>query len=183
MEFSWIILACVVVVNTLYILAMFVAQECDWSLPPHYTFIPGTNQRFLGLQNFHTMTWGDLLGIPLIVNAFVHLAVNGLISPWQWLVFLVIAIVDAWGFRKMCVGPNHKPDMGFPETGKVSWIGFIHLPYHGVGVAMSVLAIWHIITGDLRGPVLYVALAGGVIYIASFVADIRAGNFDPLRRV
>jgi hypothetical protein len=48
---------------------------------------------------------------------------------------------------------------------------------------MSVLAIWHIFTGDLYGPVLYVALVGGVIYIASFIADIWAGNFDPLRRV
>jgi hypothetical protein len=128
------------------------------------------------------MTWGDLIGIPLIINAFWHLVVNGNIGQWQWLIFLAIAVVDAWAFRKMCVGKNHKPDMGFPEIGKVSWIGFIHLPYHGVGVAVSVLIIWHIIAGNLWGPVLYVALIGGAIYIASFIADIRAGNFDPLKK-
>lgn len=183
MEFSWQILIAVFLVNLLWIGVMFAIQELDESLPLHYCFIPGTNQRFLHMQDFHTMTWGDLIGIPLIANMFVHLAMNGFVGSGQWLAFFIIAIVDAVGFRKMCLGKNHKPDMGFPEIGKVSWTGFAHLPYHGVCVAMTVLSVWHIALGNLRGPVLYVGLAGGVLYLASFIADIRSGNFDPLKRV
>jgi len=113
----------------------------------------------------------------------VHLAVNGFINSWQVPLLIVVAVVDGLGFWKMCLSKDHKPDQGFPEIGKISRHGLSHLPYHGAGVAMSLLIIWHLAVGNLRGPVLYVALLGGVIYISSFVADIKSGNFDPLKKV
>jgi len=112
----------------------------------------------------------------------VHLVINGHVAIWEWAIAILITVTDGYGFMKMCLTQNHKPDQGFPEIGKVSWHGLSHLPYHGAGVAMSFLTIWHIVTGDLRGPVLYVGLVGGVIYIASFIADIKVGNFDPLKK-
>lgn len=116
---------------------------------------------------------GRFFAIPLIANAFAHLAMSGFVWSWQWVIFAVIAVVDGLGFWKMCLGENHKPDQGYPEAGKISWHGLSHLPYHGVFVAMSIFVIWHIFVGNLRGPVLYVALLGAMIYIVLFVADIR----------
>lgn len=181
MEFSWQILVAVFIANLCWMGAMYALQQIDKSLPPRHSLIPGTKQKFLYMQDFHTMFWGDAIGLTLIVNAFVHLAVNGHVALWEWVVLLLIIVADGFGFMKMCLTKDHKPDQGFPEIGKISWHGLSHLPYHGAGVAMSLLSIWHIVSGDLRGPVLYVALAGGAIYIASFIADIKTGNFDPLK--
>ncbi len=182
MEFSWATFLSVVVVNVLCVGVMYVLQEVDLSLPPRHSLIPGTNQKFLYMQDFYTCLWGDLLGVPLIANAFMHLARNGFITAEGWFIFTIIVIVDGVGFLEMCLGKNHKPDQGFPAVGQVSWHGLSHLPYHGVGVAMSLFCIWHIIVGNLKGVPLYLGLAGGAIYIAFFIADIKTHNFDPLKK-
>lgn len=183
MNFSWMTLAAVVVVNALYVGFMYLLQVADKNLPLRHSIIPGTQQKFLYVQDFYSCTWGDLIAIPLVVNAFVWLTMHGFVRSWQWLIFAIIAVADGSGFLMMCLGDVHKPDQGFPEIGKVSWHGLSHLPYHGVGVAMSVLVIWHTINGNLRGPVMYVALLGGVLYLVTFAADVVSGNFDPLKRI
>jgi len=180
-EFSWTVLLVVFAANAGYMAFMYFLQAVDWSLPPRHSVIPGTAQKFIYMQDFHTCSWGDFFAIPLIANAFVLLAMGGYFR--EWLVFSIIVVADGAGFWKMCLGKDHKPDQGYPKAGKISWNGFSHLPYHGVGVAMSLFTIWHAFAGELRGPVLYLALAGGVIYIASFITDIKSGNFDPLKRI
>lgn len=183
MDFSWEILLGVFIVNSVWIGAMFVAQELDLSLPPWRTKIPGTNQKFLHIQDFWTMTLGDNIGVPLINTAFAHLAAYGYLGAWHWVAFGVLVIAFMVQFAKMCMGPNHKPDMGFPAAGKISWVGIIHLPYYGTGMAAGAFCVWFIWTEVLRGPVLYVGLAGAVVYTLSFIAEIKSGNFDPLKRV
>ena len=91
MEFSWLIFVSVAVFNFLCIGAILVAQALDKSLPPRNSAIPGTRQdpddpksppqKFLYIQDFWTMTWGDGIGVLLIVNAFVHLAVKDINQP------------------------------------------------------------------------------------------------------
>lgn len=183
MDFSWEILLGVVIVNSVWIGAMFLAQELDISLPPWRSIIPGTNQRFLHIQDFWTMTLGDNAGVPLINTAFVHLVMNGRLGMWHWIAFGWLVLAFMVQFAKMCLGSNHKPDMGFPAAGKISLVGIVHLPYYGIGMAAGVFCIWFIFTGDLRGPVLYVGLAGALVYAFSFVAEIKSGNFDPLKKV
>ena len=183
MEFSWMVLTGVIIANLAWIGVMFVAQQLDKSLPPHNSIIPGTNQRFLHMQDFWTMTWGDIVGVALINTAFVHLAVNGCLGVWHWVAFGVLVVALMVQFARMCTSNNHKPDMGFPDIGKISCTGILHLPYFGVGVAAGAFCVWFIITGDLRGPVLCVGLAGGIFYALCFVAEIKSGNFDPLKRI
>ena len=180
MEFSWLIFVSVVVVNVLCMGVMLIAQSLDKSLPPRNSTIPKTNQKFLYIQDFWTMTWGDGVGVPLIVNAFVHLAMQDTTNLW-WGLF--VAVVSVLGFLKMCLGKNHKPDYGFPDIGKISCAGILHLFYFGAGIAASVMCAWNLVTGDLRGPVMWVALAGGAFYIGCFIAEIRSGNFDPIQRI
>ncbi len=179
MDFSWLIFVAVMVINDLWMGAIFLAAQLDKSLPTWYSIIPGTNQKFLPPKGFWTMTYGDLIGVPLIVNAFVHLAMQDIANLWWG---LPIAMVSTGIFAKMCLGENHKPDYGFPDIGKISLAGILHLPYFGVGIGASAMSVWSIFTGELTGPVLWVALAGGAIYIACFVAEIKFGNFDQIKR-
>ena len=189
MEFSWLIFVSVAVFNFLCIGAILVAQALDKSLPPRNSAIPGTRQdpddpksppqKFLYIQDFWTMTWGDGIGVLLIVNAFVHLAVKDITNLWWG---LPIVLISGLGFLKMCLGKGHKPDYGFPDIGKVSLAGILHLFYFGAGIAASVICVWNLITGDLRGPVMWVSLAGGAFYIICFVLEVRSGNFDPLQK-
>ncbi len=182
MSFSWTIFLCVFAVNLLCVLFMRLCQDLDKSLPPRHSVIPGTKQRFNYMQDFYTAWWGDLIGVPLIANAFVHLVANGYIGWVQWAIFVVLAVLLAVGFLNMCLSKDHKPDQGFPEIGKVSWHGLSHLPYLGCGYTLSLFTIGHLVAGHIWGPVLYVALLGGAFYIATFIADIKTGNFEPLKR-
>ena len=181
MEFSWWIFAVILTVNCFYMGLMYLLQELDRNLSSRHSTIPGTKQKFLYMQDFYTMIWGDFIAVPLIVNAFVHLALHGL-SLAEWVLFFTVIVVDAFGFLWLCTRSSHKPDQGFPEVGKVSWHGLAHLPYHGVVVAISIILIWHIFIDNLHGSILYTSLMGGVLYIVSFIADIISGNFDRLKK-
>jgi predicted small integral membrane protein len=183
MEISWQILVFVAIFNSAWIGLMFFAQQLDKSLPPRLSIIPGTNQKFLYIQDFWTMTVGDFIGVALINTAFAHLAVNGCLGVWHWLIFSVLVAVLAIQFGRMCMSQDHKPDYGFPDIGNISSAGILHLPYFGNGVAAGAFCLWFIITGDLRGPVMYIGLGGGALYALCIVAEIKSGNFDPLKRI
>ena len=183
MEISWMILAVVFAVNLAYIGVMHLAQVLDKSLPRRHSIISGTHQKFLYMPDFWTTTYGDMFGVSLITNAFVHLAVSGHIDYWQWIAFVVIAIASALIFVVMCFGKEHKPDAVFPNIGKISWNGIMHLPYFGTGIAVTIMCIWHLFTGNLRGLVMWIGLAGGALYIACYITDIKSGNFDTLKKI
>lgn len=181
MDFSWTILAAVIIVNSGWIGVMYAAQQLDKSLPSRHSLILGTRQKFLYMQDFYAL-WGDIFAVPLILNAFAHLVFNGCISFWQWIAFALVAAADAYNFRKICLKSNHKPDLGCPEIGKMSCNGLLHLPYHGVCIAASLLVMLHAVANIKHFAAIYwIALTGGAIYIASVWADKRAGNFDPLK--
>lgn len=180
MEFSWSIFLVVCVVNTLCMVLMLLTQSLDKGLPPRGSLILGTNQKFLYIQDFWTMTYGDLFGVPLIFNAFVHLVVQDIANLWWG---LLVALVSTLAFLKMCLGKNHKPDYGFPNIGKISLAGIMHLFYFGAGMGAAIMCLWGVfVTGSLPwlSPVTWVFLGGGVLYIGCFVVEMKSGNFDPL---
>lgn len=131
------------------------------------------------MQDFYTMTWGDLIGLALIFNAFAHLVVAGRVNLW---VAAAIAVAGGLLFMAMCLSGSHKPDYGYPAVGAISLAGYLHLVYFGVGLSAGLMCAWAIVTGDLRGPVMWVAIAGGALYLGTFVLDITSGNFEPLKR-
>jgi len=167
------------VANVAYIGVILLAQAVDKNLSAHHSVIKGTNQKFLYIQDFYTMTYGDLVGVPFIVVAFVHLAVQDITNVWWG---LPVVVVSALGFLKMCLGKDHKPDYGFPDIGKISLAGILHLFYFGIGIGASAMSVWAFFAGDLWGPVMWVALGGGAFYIGCFILEIWSGNFDPLKR-
>lgn len=179
MDFSWTICVVAVVTNLVWILAMFVAQMLDKSLPPQNSTIPGTRQKFLYMQDFWTMTWGDIVGVSLIWVSFFHLALAWF-GPYSWIFFWVVAILLAWQFMRMCLGVNHKPDWGYPEVGKISVGGYLHLPYFGVSV---VAGVWCLGLLRVPGTVMYIYLAGLVVYALCFLLELKSGNLDPIKKV
>jgi len=183
MDFSWIVLSIVVVANLVCFGAMFVAQQIDKSLPLRHSLIPGTKQKFLYMQDWYTMAYGDIVAVPLIVNAFVHLAIAGYIGIVQWIMAIALAIVLTIVGIKSCLGPDHKPDQGFPVAGKISLQGAIHMPYFGIGWSMGVISLGHVFFGHVTGPVLWLGIFGGVFYLICLVAEFKSGNFDPLKRI
>ena len=126
------------------------------------------------------MTWGDAVGVPPIINAFVHLAGIDVLN--LWLGFSIMAL-SAAAFAVMCLGSNHKPDYGFPDTGKISFAGFLHLFYFGFGTGAALLCLLALIRGELEGPVMWTALSGGTFYAGCFILEIASGNFDRLKKV
>ena len=148
----------------------------------HGTKVAGTNQQFLHWQDFYCQRYGNTIGLTILSVGFCHLVLYGFVSPVQWAVFIGIAAIDAIGFTLMCLGKNHKPDWGFPEIGQASWSGLFHSIYHGFSIAMAALCLWHwLITGNFHGPVLWLTLAGGIFYLITDLADIKAGHFNPIK--
>jgi hypothetical protein len=185
MNLSWLVLAIVFIANLGYIIVLLIVQEMDWKLPPRYSTIqiPGTHQKFLHIFDFYTLTWGCITGVPLIFNAFVHLVMCGLIDPQKWITFVGIAVISSVIFAGVCLNSKHKPDMGFPKIGKISWVGIIHLPYLGIGIASTILCLRNIFSIEFSGPVYHLFVVGISIYTASLLADIKCGNFNPLKKV
>lgn len=178
MSLSWYIFVPVFLGNGLILLAMYIAQQTDKSMPPRHSLINGSYQRFLHIQDFYWL-WSDLVGVALIINAFVHLIINkGIDQLWLGVAIgFAVTLFAHFSFLQ----ENHKPDACYPDTGEVSLTGILHLPYFCVAIAAAVMCLWNLYTGDLRGPVMWLALAGGAFYILFFIFDIRAGNFEPLR--
>jgi len=180
MHFSWRIMAIALIINLFCMGAMYWAQWIDKGLPARGSIISGTNQKFLYVQDFYTCTWGDLIGVTLIIANFGHLMAYGFIGPWQWFAGIIITIIAGWYFLNMCLKSSHKPDQGYPCTGEVSLHGLLYLPYFGACIAMTALDIVHIFAGNMEGIFSQLLLFGFVFYAICFGKDIMAGHFDPL---
>jgi len=173
----------VMVVNALAMGAIYLVAQLDKSLPPWNSKIPGTNQKFLAPWGFWTMTYGDLLAIPLVFNAFTYLVEADVDNLWWG---LVIGVISGVGFTAKCLGKNHKPDYGFPEVGKISVAGLMHSVYFGAGAGASVMCLWHLfVTGNLpwESPVTWVALTAIPLYVPCVILDFTSGNFDQLKKI
>ncbi len=182
MEFSWAIFGLVVLGNFAWVGVMFLAQELDKSLPPRRSLIPGTRQPFLYMWDWYTILYGDTIAVPLIVNAYMHLVAYGHISAVQSTISALLAMILTVVGIVSCLGPNHKPDQGFPEVGRISAHGLIHMPYFGAGWSMGAVALCHwLFLGHLSGPVLWLGLFGGVLYLFLLAMEFKSGNFDPLK--
>ena len=183
MAFSWHILIFVYVVNSAWIGAMYLAQYLDKRIPKRGSIISGTNQTYIHMQDWHTILWGDTIALPLVMNAFAQVAINGSVSVRQW-VFLIIASnsICTIFFQFAILRPTHRPTYVVYDIGKVSWPGLVHMPYFSIYLAISMLVVWNTITGNVQGMTMYLGGIGGVVYSASWIIDTIRGNFAPLQR-
>jgi hypothetical protein len=167
--------------NMVYVILMLLLQwegVVAGNIPKRLSLIPHTNQKFLHNQDFWTMTLGDIVAVPLILNAFFHVAPESL---WSWWVVIPLGLALTAVFILAGLGKGHKPDASFPSIGRASVMGMVHAPYFGFGWAMALFCLWQICWGELRGPVMWIGLTGGALYIATIVLDWLWGNFEPYR--
>lgn len=179
MEFSLKIYVVAASCNLFWIFVMFLVQQLDKNFPEQHSTIPGTNQKFLYMQDFWTISWGDTIGMSLIWAAFFHLVIYRF-EFRHWLVFAVLSVLLMAGFAIMCFGKDHKPNMGFPDIGKISWNGILRLPYFGAGVSAAVFCVWLV---AFPGRVLLIFFAGAVIYFIFFCMEVKSGNFDQINKI
>ncbi len=183
MEISWKLVIGIYLCNFVYLCLMFLGQCLDKRIPPRGSIIPGTNQKIMHMQDWYTLTWGDIVAVPLILSGFAHVAINKNIHPAEWAILIIASnVIGVYFLGAICLSDTHRPDAGTYDIGKQSLHGYIHVPYFGICVAIAAAAIYHrLITGELNGPALYLGLLGGAIYIASFLADLFSGHFAPLK--
>lgn len=184
---DWKIFLIVVLINSLLCLAQYVVQKIDRKrgrISPRNSIIPGTeNQKFLYWQDFYNQTYGDFLGLVWVMNGFVQLLVIGQISLVDWTIFIIIAIVSALAFLYLNLQDAHKPDWGYPKQGEVSLGGYVHLLYFGIMLAMAVIDVIKMINGSMSGLIFWTTVGGMVIYLITTIFEIKAGHFDPLKKI
>lgn len=137
---------------------------------------------FLYFCDWHTATWGDLIGITLIDwSAGYELSS---MTPSLWLVTLamLVGFAGTTAFHMRCLSPRHRPDFGYPKIGRISMTGRAHTLYLFAQSSLSALMLLLLGTGELRGTTLAVGLAGGAVYVASFLCDCYTGRFSLLPR-
>lgn len=185
MEWNWDIFLRVAIINSALCFLQYCFQEIDFlagRISERHSLIPGTKQKFLYWQDFYMQTYGDFLGLVWVMNAFGHLFSTGTISLFLWAVFIVVFVFSTVLVLLSCLKMDHKPDWGYPRPGKISLGGLSHVPYFALQAAMGIVCLISIITGQLRGPVMWMALFGGLVIAAMSFADKKSGHFDPLKK-
>ncbi len=183
----WSSLSFTIIGNVCAVFVMWQLQE--WlkrtrRIPSRHSLILGTSgQKFLHMEDFWTMGWGDLYGLPFVFAGFIWLVVNDKIGLPPFMVSVVVATIATCLFYFSCTGTHHKPDWGYPEAGKVSWGGIAHSVYFWLNLKAAIVVFWSTLNMQLNGPPLWLAWLGGLFYIGTFVADIKAGNFAKRRFV
>jgi hypothetical protein len=178
-------LICIYVLNLLVLKLILTAQQLVDSLPVRHSLIAGTEQPFLYIHDFKSMVYGDVFFVPLILNAFLFLVEIRLIAGKKiWTIIIVGSCGLAVAFLSHCLGPNHKPDYGFPATGVVSAAGFIHAFYLGFCVQAGLIAL-------ILAPIIYrlskqtfwLGILGLIGYMATIFLDVQNGNFAALHTI
>lgn len=161
-------------------------------IPPRGSRIKGSLQKFLHVQDFATMTWGDLIGLSLVwatsmMMVFVQANWSRPSAFWITVIGVVVALVAGFGFHTMCLGPNHKPDYGFPSAGVASPAGKAHSVFFGLSFGVGVMGLlFFIIQYDrtsfmIKTPLLWVWGLGLAVWCAAGLRDIMTGRFAPFQ--
>ncbi|HEV3244792.1 MAG TPA: hypothetical protein VG102_00350 [Candidatus Paceibacterota bacterium] len=129
-------------------------------------------------QDWHTVTWGDLAGLSLIDFSAGYILCATIPSWGAVLLSLVVAALGALSFHFRCMSRLHKPDSGYPAPGVISAHGFAHVVYFFIQLSICMLAAFLALEGKLTGTVLFAALLGGAVYVASFLFDWYPGRYS-----
>lgn len=185
MNWNFEVFFCVVITNTALCLLQFMFQTVDKrrrKIAPRHSLIPGTKQKFLYWEDFYTQTYGHFLGLVWVMNGFAHLLINGKIDGPLWIIFVFVFFISSMVVTAVCLASDHKPDWGFPKIGMISLGGASHIPYFSLNAAMTIICLFHAVTGTLSGALLLTTAIGGAILIITAIADLHAGHFDPLNK-
>ena len=133
---------------------------------------------FLYFQDWSMATWGDLIGLSLVDFVLGSAYTTSAFQIKFVTVSLIIGAVVTLLYHRERLMPRHKPDSGYPAPGRVSLFGRVHLVYFFIQSSICAAMIGLVLNGTLHGTPLLIAIVGGIIYAASYIADSRSGRLD-----
>jgi len=141
-------------------------------IPPRVRW--GSPSPFLYFQDWHMATWGDWAGLSFIDFVAGYFFLQNL-GASELAFALAFGFAASTIFHLRCLHARYRPDAGYPAAGTVSLHGYAHLLYFFVqstlcGFVLTLL--WQ----DILGNFLWLAIAGTIIYIASFAKDWSEGK-------
>ena len=132
---------------------------------------------FRYFRDWHTMRWGDPVGMSLIdfsISQYYLRSLDTHLFVFALLIsFLAVGLYHWHGVTRV-----HRPDSGHPAKGRTSVAGYAHLLYFYI--QGSVCAWWLLLflSGDLSQFEMICGGVGVTLYLYSFLCDLRAGSFN-----
>ena len=164
-----------VVLNILFWGLIFLVQEneeFEGTIPRRST---APTKPFRYLQDWHTATWGDWVGVSL-VDAVAGYSMSVAHMPLL-VVSTLIGFIFVFTFHIRAMQKNHRPDSGYPKPGIISTSGFLHLVYFFAQMSICAYVFLLALTRSICGLPLLLALAGAMFYILCLEFDITSGKF------
>lgn len=180
---NWMIFLTAMAVNLLLCLLQSYLQEKDVKrglIAPRHSLIPGTNQKFLHWQDFYTQVYGDIMGLPFVMNGFMM--IFPALTRWELLAFALSGLLSMVAFFVPRLAKDHKPSWGEPTAGHISTGGYVHSFYFSLLSAMAIICLWVMINGGMTKPIFVSTLVGMVIWALTCILDIATGHFEPLKK-
>jgi len=183
---NWGIFLIAIATNTLLCLTQFLFEQRDrikGVIEPKHSIIPGSdNQKILYWEDFYTQTYGDFLGLSLIMNCFAQLLANGQLGLNDILILTIFGISGMSLFILNKLSPKSKPDWGKTLDGKLTTGAISHFPYFALLFGMSAVCVFNMAPGKVVGLNLVALIIGGIIYGVTVLLDFTSGNFSPLKK-
>lgn len=177
---AWIFLGC----NIVLWLSAFLVEKWEFRvgrMPERKKWQqenPGAS--FLYLTDWHTGSWGDLVGLSLVAWSFGESLV-----VWHHgvsLMALVVSLGVTAGFHRLWWRNNGVSNSGYPKDRQLSLFGKMHLVYTAALLYVSAYLLFLIMLREASGTVTSIALFGGALYGISFLCDYREGKFSVKRK-
>ncbi len=173
------VLIVTLVANAVLVGLQYAVQQMDLRagrISVRHSNIAGTRQRFNHWQDAACNTWGDLAGLGLGSYAFVLCASEGTLADWQWGVFWCLAGIGMVVWYLFGTDPGYKPNWSFPEVGKVSPGGWVHVIYWGLQLTVAVTTLQLLVQGALDKSAVAVTGGGWVVYGLAVYTDTARGH-------
>ncbi|MDO8470804.1 MAG: hypothetical protein Q7S63_02385 [bacterium] len=149
----------------------------EGKIPPLRLHDPLKPERgFLGIQNYATTSWGNLVGLTSIDGVMEWEIWQG-IPLWIVLVSFTIGIIITIFCQREWMGPWHKPDWAYPRKGAVSSAGKVFIGYFFVQASIAAGEVLLLATGNLSWQQIIFASIGGGLYLFAIYLDIASGRW------
>lgn len=168
----------IILANTALCFAQFGAEKIDQKrgkIPLRHSLIPGTKEKFLHWEDYYSSTYGDLLGMPLVIYGFYQLIPH--LSSYELISFGPLCIVSNIFYLAPRLLSVRRISWGEPAIGKISLGGYVHSFYFALLLSMLMMCFYGALTHKITSPTTWMVVLGISIWGAFFMADIRSGHF------
>ena len=180
-EWTWGIIVALCNIN-LWVFGMYFVQVWESEtgrIPPRKKWNPERPaDSFPYLEDYHTGSWGDLIGLSLI-----NFAVAGTLFSQgfsQWMIFCVgFGVVATIVFDQVVRKAGRRRSDWKCVDNRLTWAGKAHDVYFFGQMTSAVIAlVLALVTRQMTGPMITIGLVGGALYIIPSIIDHRRGIAD-----